>query len=885
MKVLKIKDIEGLYNEMFFPSPKNFFDTKLKIEDGFLDANTYFWSQFFRKDKIINILSHLEENIHNEKYKNPKFLAIANNKEKFISLAIEAPIKICDTNISPKDFFSCLETMEILCKLYSEFSFPFIPITIQNSYELDITSSKKIYNECINPKTNPYYFFVKKHVLSLIEKYLPDLIILEGNISYYTMCIATLCKNIFPKIHISISKHSTEYFSLNKITKYLVNNKILFNMIDSIILECFDETEKILINTLEHNNPLKNVPNLLFKSKDNQIVETMFEPLAQKSKIIIKSNIIVNQEKNVSNIHFSPYTKCSWNKCTFCGINKKYHFENVEEDERVIVEKVLKLVKLSNKTPFIWITDEELTTSKMRLIAKSIIENKCKIFWEARCRADISLLQNDLPYILSQSGLKELRIGLESASYLTLKLMNKFDSRFNLNLMEEIICKYTEQNISIHCPIIIGFPGETDTERQKTYDFLSAMKERYPLFSFNINILDLDVSSKLFKEWECFNIAKIMFPCEPALFLGNSIAWITQNDLDKLIQEREKFTLDELYPWMPRNTFIKPSVFYRLSETSRNTLRWKSNQSNDKPIYFATDISLVLSPDLSIVRSNDLFLIYNLRTHHFMYGNNYLIEIIKNFKFPSKVSLVIKKLNEKNKEVYHKNDVLKIIKKMFIDEYLLGSYILEKVESHLDIKKAYNKIYTNRDGVYDTNTDTTLLENSEYIADGPILEIGVGLGKNIDYFLSKKQFIDAIDISDVAINYLKNKYNSLYCNFINGDICNTNIKKNKYSLIICSMVLSYLNDIELINVVEKIKDGLKINGCIYILDLSRDDPLNSMNETNVADKRHFRTIDEILYLFEDFEIIETKKVFRKSFKRLIADSYFGTISFFGRKKA
>ncbi len=409
------------------------------------------------------------------------------------------------------------------------------------------------------------------------------------------------------------------------------------------------------------------------------------------------------------------------------------------------------------------------------------------------------------------------------------------------------------------------------------------MKKKYPLFTFNINILDLDVSSKLFKEWNHYTIENIKFPCNPDYYIGNSVAWITEKELDTLCTEREQFTLNKLYPWMPRNSFIKPSIFYRLSETSRNTLRWKDSEAFTKLPIFSTDMSLILSPYLSIVENKNLNLIYNLYTHHFMYGNSFLLEILNCFKSTNKVSVILKKLYQKNSYIYNRTEVLNIIKKLFFDGYLLGTYTCKEINSHLEIKKAYDEIYSKLDGVYEETTDMTLLQNKDYISFNSILEVGVGLGKNIDYLLSKNSHIDAIDISDVAINYLKNKYNNPLCNFMVGDICKINIKKNSYSLIICSMILSYLNEIELVEVIEKIKESLQVGGCIYIVDLSEKDPLKSMISTYVVDKRYFRSVEQITQLFEGFEIIEIKNIYKKSSRRLIANGYYGISSFLGRK--
>ncbi len=47
-----------------------------------------------------------------------------------------------------------------------------------------------------------------------------------------------------------------------------------------------------------------------------------------------------------------------------------------------------------------------------------------------------------------------------------------------------------------------------------------------------------------------------------------------------------------LYPWMPIDSFIKPHIFYRLSETARHTLKWKAQMNSAIPVTNAVSIDL-----------------------------------------------------------------------------------------------------------------------------------------------------------------------------------------------------------------------------------------------------------------------------------------------------
>lgn len=128
--------------------------------------------------------------------------------------------------------------------------------------------------------------------------------------------------------------------------------------------------------------------------------------------------------------------------------------------------------------------------------------------------------------------------------------------------------------------MIVGFPSERVEERIETYTFLSTLRNRYKNVSYNINVLMLDVASDLFKNFQKYNISSIRFPCSPSEFLGNMVDFDCLDTLESresIDIKRNEFMRDTLYPWMPITAQIKPNIFYRLSETIRNTLIWCCN--------------------------------------------------------------------------------------------------------------------------------------------------------------------------------------------------------------------------------------------------------------------------------------------------------------------
>ena len=466
--------------------------------------------------------------------------------------------------------------------------------------------------------------FINETIIPLIRNYSPDIIFCSGKVSYFHIAVARLVKKYLPDVHISFTRHSSEYFSLNKIEGYLKSNDLLFTVVDSIILEYFDESEPRLLECLQSNGDVSRLANIMTASTEGRVPKRKspgkHPPLInRRKKQAAEFNI---SPERIYDIHFEPNVKCYWNKCAFCGINKKYSHEDALPDEVAIRSRIEELCTRLPDDSYLWFIDEAILPSKLDKIAEIFLADNRRFVWQARCRIDSGLLAKGLPEKLAQSGLKEFRLGLESGSLSVLKLMNKFDDTFNFELVEKIVSAYSDCGIAVHFPMIIGFPGEVELDRHKTYNFLAEIQDRHPSVSFNINVFNLDVASPIFQQWDKHAISEVTLPCQPADFVGNSASWdgptkVGHGLLDK---ERNSFMRDRLYSWMPSDTLITPAIFYRFSETIRNTLVWQQEQPLKRKRDF-NNMVVQLSHGLVKHRKQDgEYLFYNWDTHHYFEG-------------------------------------------------------------------------------------------------------------------------------------------------------------------------------------------------------------------------------------------------------------------------
>lgn len=678
MKPLFISGVSGLYQEFFLPDTVGIEASPVGIVNGHLDAAQIFWTELLCREKIEALIQSLLTNIHNPQYQTPKFLAIAADPAQFLELAITAKIQVCDQGLSPQAFFGNLETLETLCQLYSELLFTPHRLSIQNGFMLDEYSSTDLFHRNLDPNYNPYLALIEKHIVPQVLDYAPDVVFFSGRMSYFNTACSQLLRKAKPSIHTSLTRHSSEYYSLNKITSYLERNINVFKMFNSLILEDFENAENELLSHLEKSEDIDKIDGLITETKkklpkmkggpvsDNAL---SFE-LSQRAKQLPCLSL---SPDNLFNVHLDPYIKCYWNKCAFCGINKKYRHSDASSKLLGMSHKLDQLTDQLPANSYLWLIDEAIQPERLDMLADYFISCDKKFVWQARCRIDQGLLENDLPEKLAKAGLKELRLGLESASLRVLELMRKFDVDFDFQLVYQILERYSEVGISIHFPMIIGFPGEDVSDRQLTYEFLSNLREKFPLASFNINIFNFDVSSPLFKIWEKYPISELSFPCSPSDFIGNIINWDdpSKTSYSTLEQERNTFMRKKLYPWMPQNALIAPIILYRLSETIRNTLVWKEKDVFYHLEEFCENKVVGLNSKLAFSQQGEGdWLVYNWGTHHYLNGNSSMVRLLRQWEKPKTIRQgVLDLCNDDTSFTYE--DILIFVEKMYHHGHLI----------------------------------------------------------------------------------------------------------------------------------------------------------------------------------------------------------------------
>ncbi len=125
-----------------------------------------------------------------------------------------------------------------------------------------------------------------------------------------------------------------------------------------------------------------------------------------------------------------------------------------------------------------------------------------------------------------------------------------------------------------------------------------------------------------------------------------------------------------------------------------------------------------------------------------------------------------------------------------------------------------------------------------------VLDLGCGNGNQSMMWSSLNFNVDAVDIRKQKIKNV---------NFIQKDIRDFKIKKNKYSIIIINFVFHYLEKEEALKILSEIKKNIKKNGYLFFKGLGIKD--ESFKNRIMMSKGIFETKD-IEEIFKDNKIIE-----------------------------
>ena len=173
----------------------------------------------------------------------------------------------------------------------------------------------------------------------------------------------------------------------------------------------------------------------------------------------------------------------------------------------------------------------------------------------------------------------------------------------------------------------------------------------------------------------------------------------------------------------------------------------------------------------------------------------------------------------------------------------------------------------------DTNTiiPSPLIQQFEIQAPrGKAIDIGAGKGDNALFLAKHGFFVTAVEIRKELADTIKKRAeeNQIGLEIINRDIKDFIVEENQYSFISAINSLNFFSKQEFLNIIEKIKNGLRKSGICVISLFTADDSLfeKIKSETASEDDGSFRNKAGKKWYFPKSN--ELRKFFEKDFEIL-----------------
>ena len=508
-----------------------------------------FWKEIFKLENVKDILEFSSGfEIDDDLSENIKQFINSENIEADLEKTIET---ITSIGIENNEYFNAVEIVTHLLMQFSEFYYNNITFTLDTAFDIDANSISQITELAKNVEYNPYHEFLEEQFVPRLLEEKPEIIFVNGRPGLFNFSQLHFVKKHFPNAYVFISNHSTEYYSLNKISKYIKNNEQLFSWVDGIILDDFKHTEKLIIEAISEKQDFSNVPNLMYKTYDGIYQTEYVKRERSLAEINVPNCLLENDgtEKIKSPLEIYETVllqnnKCHWSACSYCGINTKYptRFNSKEYNTEEYLGFIDDVKAKGYK--FLVLQDEAIPVELANELAIGKTERNNNIAWHYRSKIDKGY-SDEVIANLAKSNLKGIYFGLESINDRVVRLMNKYENYIEADYIENLADRLFANGIHCHYCCIIGFPDETREEIKETLDFIAKIKSKHPSFTFTVNIFEPDIASPLFTKKEKYNLSA-RIPVQDDLYISNNLLFEREISYEELIEIKVKFLIDNI---------------------------------------------------------------------------------------------------------------------------------------------------------------------------------------------------------------------------------------------------------------------------------------------------------------------------------------------------
>lgn len=228
---------------------------------------------------------------------------------------------------------------------------------------------------------------------------------------------------------------------------------------------------------LMNNVPVSMIGGLSWRDEKNAVVHNPDRPPIDPLDIIPfpERELFITPSHNMDLGQIITGRGCPF-ACTYCASPAMWGRKNVRFRSVYDVVTELELISKKFQSSMIYFSDDTFSLKKDRTIelCNEIIRRDLKISWKCDTRADC--LDDELVGAMKAAGCGLLKIGVESGSERILKQIKKGVSKEKMLAAAKVVKSH---GIKMTAYLMIGFPGETNEDVQKTIDFAHEMDADY----------------------------------------------------------------------------------------------------------------------------------------------------------------------------------------------------------------------------------------------------------------------------------------------------------------------------------------------------------------------------------------------------------------------
>jgi hypothetical protein len=256
----------------------------------------------------------------------------------------------------------------------------------------------------------------------------------------------------------------------------------IFDWVDSLVLGEGEIPLDALTTAVRQGADIETVPGLMFR-RHGELKSTPMAPPIDMDQLPPPDFDGLPLESYLAPRLILPHMTsrgCYWSRCAFCDrsfYGKAYRMRKA----KLVAEDLAHLQRKYGASHFSF-TDEAIAPRTLRDLSAEITRQGISVKWTSMSILEKQFGDSDFCARLKAAGCDMLRFGMESASQRVLDLMDKGVRACNLR---PLFGRLNEAGIAVHVTVIIGFPKETEADRQETLDFLAANADRIESVTLN----------------------------------------------------------------------------------------------------------------------------------------------------------------------------------------------------------------------------------------------------------------------------------------------------------------------------------------------------------------------------------------------------------------